>query len=195
MGKELSSGNPDFQMIITNHLKRYPTMQLEDLYKLTHQACLGSEHAVPDKTSAQVWLEKELADLGDGPDDPLLDGISPDERILRVHLRPFIAKGGNMAKLLAAFIRTANEFHGDLARMKFYGKILEKMAIEGQLPFKVVDIQSFWRQMETKSYPAVHHSTIYQTNYRPAYRVVAEEFLLEMLKLDKKTDDNSPKRD
>ena len=36
----------NFQPIALDHCSRYPGLQVEDLYKLVHQAALGSEHAV-----------------------------------------------------------------------------------------------------------------------------------------------------
>jgi len=41
-----------FQQILTDHLARYPLMRVEDIYKLVHQASLGSEHAVSDVARA-----------------------------------------------------------------------------------------------------------------------------------------------
>ena len=74
--------------ILQDHLARYPKMQARDVYKLLHQAAMGSEHAVTDIASARAWLERELAEIGPGPAEPLVDPISPDGQIARIHLRP-----------------------------------------------------------------------------------------------------------
>ena len=42
--------------LLTAHLQRYPRMQLEDIYKLLHQAALGPEHAVQDAAIARARL-------------------------------------------------------------------------------------------------------------------------------------------
>jgi hypothetical protein len=73
---------------------------------------LGSEHAVTNEAAARDWLEREIAGLGPGPEEPLIDVIACDGRIARVHLRPFLAGGGDPEALLRAFVRTANEHHG-----------------------------------------------------------------------------------
>lgn len=172
-----------FQRIVARHMARYPAMQLEDVYKLAHQASLGSEHAVPDRAHAQRSLEQELAQLGDGPAEAMLDPISPDARILRVHLRPFVASDGDMAQLLEAFVRTANEYRGSTRQLRSHWTSVEVMTATGHLPFTPTDAQAFWLQMESASYPAVHHSAAYQVAFRPAYRVVAHEFLPQALQV------------
>jgi len=165
--------------ILTRHLARTPAMQVQDVYKLLHQAALGSEHAVRDEQAARDWLERELAEMGAGPDDPLLDPLSPDGQILRVHLRPHIAAGKDPEILLQAFIRTANEWRGSLETLKEYAVAAVKLADEGFLLFSGEAMRSFFATMEAQGFPAVHHSELYTRLYRPAYRVVARQFLEE----------------
>lgn len=171
-----SSAKPDFETILIAHLRRYPMMQVADIYKLVHQASLGSEHANRDQIAAQRWLEQELAQLGEGPEEPLNDPISPGGHILRIHLRPFLAEGGNPGSLLEAFLRTANEFQGSLAELQACWAEVSWLAAKGCLPFGIAEVQDFGQSMAAQGYPAVHHSAAYTAAYRPAYRVVAVEF-------------------
>jgi len=76
------------QDIVLSHLSRYPLAQLEDLYKLYYQASLVSEYALKDVETAREWLNEELDQLGLNQNEPLLETISPDDRIGRVHLPP-----------------------------------------------------------------------------------------------------------
>lgn len=153
-------------------------MQVMDLYKLLHQATLGSEHAVHDEQAARDWLERELAEMGDGPDEPLLDPISPDGQIVRVHLRPYLRAGREPEALLHAFVRTANEFRGSKGKLKQYGASTARMATKGWLPFARREVEVFFTEIEKQGFPAVQHSKTYKRAYRPAYRVVAREYLL-----------------
>jgi len=166
-----------FAAIVLAHLARYPAMRLEDVYKLGHQACLGSEHAVRDRAQAERWLERELAQLGDGPPEPTIDPIAPDGRVVRVHLRPFLAGGGDATELLDAFMRTSNEFRGSHERLRSYWATAEALAADGSLPVSRADTEAFGRRMEGAGYPAVHHSAAYGAAYLPAYRVVARAYL------------------
>ncbi len=163
--------------ILTAQYRRYPHLQIVDLYKLLHQGCLGSEHAVADEAGVRAWLERELATMGSGPEETLLDDISPSGEIVRVHLRPYVAAGRDPEVLLAAFLRTAREYRGSADRLQWCGQVAERMAAGGLLPFPPAQIGEFWRRMAQQGFPAAHHSPVYERLYRPAYRVVARAFL------------------
>jgi hypothetical protein len=165
------------QQILKNQFARTPMMQSQDVYKLIFQAALGSEHAVADEQSARIWLAHEISRMGVGPDDPLHDRLSPDGRILRVHLRPYIKSGKDLETLLHAFIRTANEWHGTNETLKMYAveAINFLQSRTGSSPCK--DFETFFAGMESQGFPAAHHSGEYVRLYHPAYRVVCRQFL------------------
>ena len=167
----------DFKPIVVDHYIRHPRMQVEDLYKLAHQAAMGSEHAVIDIQSAREWLINELDNLPLTSVEPLIDMISPDRSIVRVHLKPFIESGGDPENLLQAFMRTANEFHGSTDMLRAYWKDIKVLAQLGEIPFPLDSLKSFINLMEAAKYPAVHHSAQYQQAYHPNYRVIAHKFL------------------
>lgn len=163
--------------ILADQVQRHPSLQLPDLYKLLHQACMGSEHAVSDEDGARAWLEKELAIMGNGAPEPLLDAISPWGEIVRVHLRPYVEEGHDPKDLLAAFVRTGREHQGSATRLAWCGEVAEQMALAGLLPFPAQHIAEFMQSMEQRGFPALHHSRLYVRLYRPAYRVVARAYL------------------
>jgi len=167
----------DLKQLLALHVARYPLMQVQDVYKLLHQAALGSEHAVHDVTAARDWLEREVKNLPKGPDEPLTDIIAPDRLILRVHLRPYVRTGGDLEALHAAFVRTANEFRGSKEKLKQYGASTAQLAAEGWLPFSRREVEVFFAKIEKQGFPAMQHSEIYRQAYMPAYRVVAREYL------------------
>lgn len=161
-----------FHQILANHLNRYPLMQVQDLYKLLHQAALGSGHAVQDEASALKRLEAELAGMGEGPEEPLLDPISPDGTISRLHLRSCLKAGVEPRMICTAFVRTANEWHGSTLTLREYGQAAARQAKADHWHLDGLEIEAYFATMEGKGYPAVHHSDIYSERYRPAYRVV-----------------------
>jgi len=165
--------------ILTSHLARTPAMQAQDIYKLLHQAALGSGHAVRDEQAACDGLERELVEMGAGPDDPLFDLISPDGQILRVHLRPYLWAGKNPEALLKAFIRTSTGWRGSPETLKEYGASAVCWAGAGTGSIQPDELRTFFDKMEAQGFPAVHHSEGYARLYRPAYRVVAREYLEE----------------
>lgn len=158
------------ESVVRSHLVRYPEMQIQDTYKLIHQAVMGSGHAVSNSEAARLWLERELTEMGEGIPEPLIDPISADGEMVRVHLRPFLAQGGDPQKLLSAFLHTANEFRGDEATLKREWDIATRMEI-----FPPAEMDDFIRSMP--GYPAAHHSAIFTRRYRPAYRVILQKYL------------------
>jgi len=178
-----SSGLPDagpascendtvWSALIRQHTERYPSLEVTDLYKLLHQATMGSEHAVSDRAGPAEWLTRELAELGNGPAESLADTLGVGGRIARVHLRPFLEAGGDPERLLDAFIDSASLAQGDLAELQCSLAVAESMAHEGALSWSGPEWISFTTARAKQGYPAAHHSAAFSDAYRPAYRVI-----------------------
>ena len=164
--------------ILLEHNARYPAWQVEDVYKLLHQASFGSEHAVADEARARRWLEEELAGLASvGGPEALLEPIAPGGAVLRVHLRAYAARGLAAELLLDAFLRTARDFRGSAVLLEESWGAALMLAEEGRLPFDAGALREWGERMRGAGYPAVHHSQAYVRAYQPAYRVVAAEYL------------------
>lgn len=163
--------------ILRRHAARYPRLELADAYKLLHQAVFGSEHAVADPEAARQWYEREVRQLGTGPEEPVFDPLSADGAIVRVHLRTYLAQGGDGAKLVDAFVRTANRRRGSTEQFRAAWACVEFLTARKALPFTKTDAETFLRQRAADGYPALHHSAAYVAAYRPAYRVVDRDLL------------------
>jgi len=162
-----------FASIVRSHKERYPEMDVHDVYKLAHQAAMGPGHAVDDPARARGYLERELGGMEDGPPEPLLDPISGDGELVRVHLRPYQASRRDIDTLLDAFVRTANEYHGSVEVLEKYWEAARQSEL---WPLPAMD--EFFAGMKMMDFPAVHHSERYRELYRPAYRVVLRKLLL-----------------
>ena len=163
--------------LLGRHLARYPRMELADIYKLLHQAALGSGHAVSDVAAAREALLREATALGPGPDEPLADPISPDGRIARVHLRPYVAAGDDLDQLARAFVETAQKFQGSPEKLAKFCGCLGDLAAGGGIPFARDDVVAWFAKIAQDGYPVVRHSPAYRHAYRPAYRVVHLDYL------------------
>lgn len=171
----------DFRAVLLEHADRYPKLEPQDCYKLLFQAVLGAEHAVSDEAAARRWMDDELATLGDGPAEPLVDSISPDGTLVRVHLRPFVARGGDPAKLVRAFVQTAQKKFGTRDDLAAVWTQVVALAGVKKLPFTADAAHVFGEKMHTAGWPAVHHSKTFGAEYRPAYRVIARELVADAL--------------
>jgi hypothetical protein len=163
--------------ILADHARRYPAWELDDLYKLIHQAAMGSEHAITDEAGIRDWLNRELRDLGPGPDEPMIDPISPDGRIVRVHLRPFVQRRLPAERLLRAFLATGRRVDPSPERLATFAVAASHAARQGLLPFRVEQLDARLAGLRASGLPPVHHSARYLEQYLPAYRVVARDLL------------------
>jgi len=171
------STEKQFHRILVDHSHRYPGWILEDLYKLIYQAAKGSEHAVQDVERAREWLKNETDNLVPGIAEPLVDIISPDNQIARIHLRPFLAGRHDSQKLLEAFMQTARGFKGSTDKLILYVQYIAQLAENEEFSFTSNEIVNFFRSMEERDYPAIHHSSTFNAKYSPAYRVISIKYL------------------
>jgi len=174
-------GEERWKALIGEHVERYDAMQIADLYKLLHQATTGSEHAVSNIAVARQWLDRELEDLSDGPDEPLVDRLGRDGRIVRIHLRPFMAEGGEPEQLLEAFVTTAAESYGGRTALECALATARELAHRDKLPWDAASIDGYLDSRAAEDYPAVHHSPPYVERYQPAYRIIASDLVTEAL--------------
>ncbi len=173
--------------LLGEHFQRYPRMDLIDVYKLLHQAAMGPGHAVTDTTAARERLLGEIAALDDGPDDPLFDRISPDGKLVRIHLRSYLREGHSYLReghsvdaLLDAFLQTANSYPPSREKLERFCGCLADLAEAGGIPFKRAEVELYFGAIAEQNYPVVRHSESYRDEYLPAYRVVALEHLPEL---------------
>lgn len=163
--------------ILIEHGQRYPYWAIDDLYKLIHQSTMGSEHALSNEDRVRDWLKTELNSLVPGPDEPLVDPISPDGKIVRIHLRPFSKLNLDEEKLLNAFIHTAQIVTPSTDHLFEYADLAKRLAEDGFLSFDADEIYGYIQGLHKSGFPAVHHSQIFKDSYLPAYRVVARDLL------------------
>jgi hypothetical protein len=164
--------------LTSQHIARYPNLELIDLYKLLHQSALGASHA----SAADDILEKEFNlewdNLTGVHVEPAIDPISPDGKIARIHLRSYLSQDYSKDDLLMAFIRTANAHSGSQEKLKKFCNCLRDLSKAKQLPFNPEDTEAFLNDVENKDYPTLRHSNIFKKEYEPSYRIVHLDYLL-----------------
>jgi hypothetical protein len=163
--------------VVQEHLRRHPAMQIEDVYKLVHQAAFGNGHLMTDEAGARAYLQSELDSVSSDASEPLVEALSPDGSVVRVNLRPFKARGGDVKSLADAMIASANRFVPQPGRFERWWQDIVDAAAAGAVPFDAAALRSFGAEKKAEGYPAIHHSAEYESRSRPAYRVVLKELL------------------
>ncbi len=108
---------------------------------------MGSEHAISDENATRALLWEEVRKLDDNKErlivGPHYETISPDGRVLRVHLRPFMENHSELEAISDAFIETAKSFERSIANLRRYWSYTEQMAAAGRLPSDSFQLASF----------------------------------------------------
>lgn len=168
--------------VIAAHAARYPLMTFEDTYKLLHQGVFGSEHAAPDLASTRAWLTDEIAALAPRPGtlEETVESIAPGGEVARVHLRPYLAAGGDVEALLVAFLATAGAVRGGGVDGFRCAAAVAPQVDAARWPASTWGV--FVEDMVRQGLPALHHSTSFTASYAPAYRVVAGALAEELFR-------------
>lgn len=151
---------------------------IEDAYKWLFHATQGGEHAVTSPDGPRAWLDREWETLGAPREsEPLVEPLRRDGRVVRLHLRPFRARGGDKAALLAAFVASARSFRADRAAFAAAWDALGSSLKQAPAPPHLTPAE--WRRLDaatrTRGFPALHHGARYEKAARPAYRVLTGE--------------------
>jgi hypothetical protein len=190
-----------WRAVVVAHAARHPALAMQDLYKLLHHGVFGSEHAVDDLEGARAWLEDEIGRLrgeapsrapeaGSAPDvgsgrasagareaEPEVEPVAPGGRIVRVHLRPFLARGGDPEALLAAFVTTANRRTGSREAFLCAATAAGATGVGSWSP---AEWERFVADRARVGFPAIQHSAAFEAAYGPAYRVIAADLIARL---------------
>jgi hypothetical protein len=155
--------------LLTEHYKKYPLLQIQDIFKFLHQSVFGCSHLVTSSEEARKGIEEELKTVSpDAPFEPeQLDG-----RFCRLPLA-YINHGLDVKTFSAMFFLSAKEESDGEEALTEKLEITRDLITEGILPFDAAEFDSavaLWRE---QGFPAVRHSDRFKDAYSPAYRVIS----------------------
>lgn len=159
------------------------SFEVADAYKWLFHAALGGEHAVQDPEAARTYLFDEWDSLSaPHADEPIVTPLTPDGRLVRLHLRPYKAHGGSPVALLEAFVRSSAEFPSDKSRfLEAWAELGDALTASPVAGIARADWEAFDEWARSRGYPAVHHSHAYSQANRPAYRVLLKTHATPLL--------------
>lgn len=156
-----------------DELRRYPKMEVQDVYKLLFQAAFGPQHAAMDSAMVFDWLNEEWKSADTANPAPEIEPITPDTTLVRVNLGAYKKNGGDRLSLGMKFLYTAQHFKGSKKKFLQYWNDVERLAKKDLIPFTKQELADYLREMKKKGLPAMHHSEKYMLLYKPSYRVIA----------------------
>ena len=166
------------------HCKRYPGLQLRDLFKYIYQSAFGCEHLVSNKDAALAYVNREYEALS-AHSPTLPDQL--DGAYSRVHLSS-LTEGLSPETFAKLFCLSAKKEPDGKVLLEQKLCVARELIAEEILPLSLEDFDSKLIEWRAMGYPAVHHSEVFRTEYRPAYRVIADryaEFLAIFTEIDK----------
>lgn len=166
-----------FQQVVLAEVRRHPALEIQDLYKFVFQAAMGNEHLMADSSMVYQYLRMELNSIRPDTAEPLMELLTPDSSLVRLNLRSFKSRRGNAQFLLHAMLATSLEIHPSSAKLRLWWADVEELARNRMIPFIPDRLHSFFLEMSSRGFPAVHHSQQYTGRYQPSYRVVAPQHL------------------
>ena len=164
---------PETKQIILNHCEKYPEIQPLDIFKLLYQSTFGCGHMVTSAEAAVDYIKKELTDTNTNSDvlDEKLDGS-----FSRVHLG-YLEKGLN-AETLGKLFYLSSFIKGDgKEALEERLNVALTLADERKLPFSAQDFRTALVKWNNDGCPAVHHSEKFRKYYKPAYRVISNDYV------------------
>jgi len=161
-------------------VKRYPKLEIQDLYKLAYQAAMGNEHLMNDTTAVRMYLEEEFTSIDSSSQEPLIEYLTSDSSIARVHLRAWKKQKRNQEKLFQAMVMTASAVQPSTDLLLEFWNDVETLAEKGTIPFNKRELNEYFQKMEQQNFPPVHHSKIFRNSFHPAYRIISKSALLSI---------------
>lgn len=155
------------------HIRAYPSLQADDVFKFLYQSTFGCEHLVADKdrVTARIVAEAEtLSPDANAATEPL------DGAYSRVHLG-ILAQGLSAQTLGRLFCLSTTHPKETVTALECRLAVASELASEGAFPFSAQVFHTARTAWCAQGYPALHHSDAFRAMYRPAYRVIANEYL------------------
>lgn len=167
------------------HASRYPLMQPTDAVKLIYQNEFGVGHLISDHSLFMERLRREADAIREIRDIPLTESIG--NGLIRVMLNSPKSSLIYLEGLAVACIKTAEQHRGCLDCFLKKIEELEAVCKKGIFQFSENDLTVYLQRYRSEGYPPVSHSSLYREAYHPAYRVIREELLSEVIQLSPKT--------
>lgn len=169
----------DLVKILTQHAKKYPLMEPVDAVKLIFQNEFGGGHLITGKEAGLNRLQEEYRNIIQSDDITLHEDIG--NGIVRANLAAMDANGLTCKTLNDIFVASSSIIQG--TKESFINKlyVLDKLTLEGIFSFNKFSLDTYLKDYISLGCPPVSHSKSYRDAYKPAYRVICKNLMLEKL--------------
>jgi hypothetical protein len=153
--------------ILDWHLRHYPLLQADDIYKLIYQGVFGPGHLGTEIDVLRRQLNEELRQRSGCFAVEELEPVDPEGLLVRVNLGAVVGSPVRQERLIMALVRTGRDF---VPEPELLGPRVASAVnwCQKNLPGQA---SALARRIRDKWGVPVH-SEIYRRVYQPAYRVI-----------------------
>jgi hypothetical protein len=159
--------------LLIEHYKKYPKLQIQDLFKFLFQSSFGCEHMISSLDFVTNYIIKEASTI-EQKNIHLVEQL--DGSYSRVHLS-YLKKWLSPYTLGKLFYLSAKKEVNGLKDLKEKIIAAKELIQDGLLPFSADDFNTAIDEWSKKGYPAINHSNIFRNEYGPSYRVIADKYI------------------
>jgi dephospho-CoA kinase len=164
--------NDQTRELLTSHLRTYPNLQVQDVFKFLFQSAFGCEHLVSDEEKVLSYIKTEYSAL-DKASAPRTDALDGDYS--RAHLS-WLNVGLSPATLARLFCLSAKKEPDGLALLEEKLGVARELIEEKVIPLDLDAFDGKLDEWKDAGFPALHHSDVFREEYRPEYRVVSNKY-------------------
>lgn len=159
---------------LIKHCKRYPKLQIWDLFKYIYQSSFGCEHMISSFQMAESYIREEAEKCFSAVEE-MVEPLDGD--YCRVHLS-YLKEGLSAGTLAKLFFISAVHVEDGKERLEEKLSVLMETVKEKKLPFEMDAVTAALSEWRDAGYPACHHSESFRKEYAPAYRLIKKEYVV-----------------
>jgi len=181
---------------LIEHIENYPKLEWQDIYKFVLQGSCGWTHLLSNRKQENVvqYLNEEL-NLASKPrpNERLFDILNNETSLCRINLR--VWKKDNLGKLHELWNLMVKAEKSTPKSTKIFRENWKELVDLSENGFIVTSVKEEYMVLQwikvvlklteniekSSEIPLLHHSETYRTNYKPSYRLVNKNDLLEFL--------------
>lgn len=182
--------NENTRELLLKHYKSFPCLQAEDIFKFLFQSAFGCEHLAADEASALQYIKKEYDGIS-GATPVFTDAL--DGNYSRVYLS-WLNEGLSPETLTKLFCLSARPEPDGKAVLAEKTEVARELIASGAIPLDKEEFEKKLSDWQGRGCPAIHHSQVFRSTYRPAYRVIDNryaDFMRIFAGIDKLSADSS----
>ena len=160
------------EKLLKKQAELYPCLAPKDAFKFIYQSSFGCEHLAADVDRAEEYIRRERR--GEMTDDAEIEKL--DGAYSRVPLS-YLGRGLSERTLARIFCLSARSEPNGSFDLQSKLDVLRNLTERGEMPFVPSELSAELLEWEREGYRPIHHSERFRALYRPAYRVVSDEYV------------------